>query len=214
MIEMMISSFVVGFLVAIPPGTVTVVAAQKSILYGFKNSLSFTFGSCISDIFYILLVFFGLAPLFNHSLLLKIMFWYASSILLFYFGFDALRALKNRTVFSDSQMGTKALAGNILYGVLVTLTNPLTIAGWLVIAGGFFTHWNQDWPSIQRYGLLSIISIMLGVLCWFIPMLFIVSKAKSFLNGDVIKILILLSGLFFLGLGLFSIFSATKLLFN
>jgi len=214
MIEMMVSSFIVGFLVAIPPGTVTVVAAQKSILYGFKNSMVFTFGSCISDIFYILIVFFGVAPLFNHSIFLKIIFWYFSSILLFYFGYDAIRALRNRTIYSSSKMNQREITGNILAGVLVTLTNPMTIAGWMVIAGGFFTHWHQEWPSIQRYGIFSIIWIMLGVLCWFIPMLFFVSKVKSFLNSNAIKGLILISGIFFMGLGFFSFFSASKLVLN
>ncbi len=37
--EMMFSAFVLGFLVAIPPGTVTVAAAQKCISYGFRNNL-------------------------------------------------------------------------------------------------------------------------------------------------------------------------------
>jgi threonine/homoserine/homoserine lactone efflux protein len=102
MIEMIISSFIVGFLVAVPPGTVTVVAAQKSILYGFKESMVFTIGSCLSDIFYILIVLFGIAPLFAESSLFKIIFWYFSSILLFYFGFDAFRALKKKIAFFNN----------------------------------------------------------------------------------------------------------------
>ena len=53
MLEMIFSAFLVGFLVAIPPGTVTVAAAQKSISYGFRSGIAFTFGSCISDILYI-----------------------------------------------------------------------------------------------------------------------------------------------------------------
>ena len=38
---MIFSAFVVGFVVSIPPGTVTIAAAQKSISYGFKNSVDF-----------------------------------------------------------------------------------------------------------------------------------------------------------------------------
>lgn len=99
MLEMIVTSFIVGLFVAVPPGTVTVIATQKSILYGFRSSLFFIFGSCISDVFYILIVFFGISPLFVNNVLLKVIFWYFSSILLFYFGYDALSALKNGTVF-------------------------------------------------------------------------------------------------------------------
>ena len=214
MLEMIVSSFMVGFFVAIPPGTVTVVATQKSILYGFKSSLFFTFGSCISDIFYIFVVFFGIAPIFANSFLLKVIFWYFSSILLFYFGYDALMALKNGTGVSKTQSEERTLLKNILSGILITLSNPMTIAGWVVIAGGFFTHWKGEWPSIHQYGVFSITAMMLGVLSWFIPLLFLIAKLKIFLTGNVIKGFLLLSGLFFIGLGFFSIFSATNLIFR
>ena len=208
---MIISSFIVGFLVAVPPGTVTVVAAQKSILYGFKDSMVFSFGSCLSDIFYILIVLFGVAPLFNNSILFKIIFWYFSSLLLFYFAYDAFRALKNQVIFSDNPVIKKTFLKNMVSGVLITLSNPMTIAGWLVIAGGFYTHWKTSWPSIEHYGIFSIIFMMLGVLCWFIPLLFVISKAKYILNNNIIKGFVLLSGLFFVAVALFSLFSATKL---
>ena len=122
MLEMILASFIVGLLVAIPPGTVTVIAAQKSILYGFRNSLFFTFGSCISDVFYIIVVFFGISPLFENHALLKVLFWYFSSILLLYFGYDAFRAFKERTAFSYTQANHKSMFNNIISGVLVTLS--------------------------------------------------------------------------------------------
>jgi threonine/homoserine/homoserine lactone efflux protein len=212
MIEMIVSSFIVGVLVAIPPGTVTVTAAQKTLLYGLKSSLIFTFGSCLSDIIYILIVFLGLAPLFNHSILFKVSFWYFSSIILFYFGYDSLRTIRKKADLSNIPMDQKTLFKDFLSGVLITLSNPMTIAGWLVIAGSFFTHWKVEWPSIHSYGLFSISFIMLGVLCWFIPLLFIISKVRDLLNTKVIKSLILISAIFFFGVGLFSIFSATDLI--
>lgn len=214
MIEMIFASFLVGFLVAIPPGAVTVVAAQKSILYGFRDSLLFTFGSCLSDIFYIFVVFFGVSPIFENNVLLKIVFWYLSSILLFYFGYDAIRNIRKKDLLSLPKTDPKTISNNILSGVLVTLSNPMTIAGWVVIAGGFFTHWSGGWPSIHQYGILSIIIMMAGVLAWFIPLLFAISKAKILLNDKIIKGFLAMSILFFLGIGIFSSFSATKLLID
>lgn len=214
MLEMIFSAFVVGFLVAIPPGTVTVAAAQKSISYGFKNSIAFTFGSCLSDILYILIVFYGFAPLISDNTSYKIIFWLLSGILLFYFGIDALRTLKRNIVFSEDAISRKQYFKDITSGVGITLSNPMTIAGWLVIAGGFFTHWKVEWPPVQKYGLFSIVFMMVGVLCWFVPLLYIISKAKNVLNHVFLKLFSLVSGLFFISIALFSTYSAINLILN
>ena len=214
MVEMIFSAFVVGFLVAIPPGTVTVAAAQKSISYGFKNSSAFTFGSCLSDILYILVVFYGFAPLISKNTSYKIIFGLFSGILLFYFGIDALRTLKKNIVFSDDAISRKQYVKDILSGIGITLSNPMTIAGWLVIAGGFFTHWKGEWPPIQNFGIFSIGFMMIGVIFWFVPLLYIISKEKNVLNHVFLKIFSLVSGLFFISMALFSTYSAINLILN
>lgn len=214
MLEMIISAFVVGFLVAIPPGTVTVAAAQKSISYGFKNSLAFTFGSCLSDILYILIVFYGFAPLISDNTSYKIIFWFFSGILLFYFGIDALKTIKRKIAFTQTTNGHKQYIKDTLSGIGITLSNPMTIAGWLVIAGGFFTHWKTEWPPINNYGLFSIVFMMIGVLCWFVPLLYIISKAKNILNHLFLKLFSLVSGLFFISIALYSTYSAINLILN
>ena len=214
MLEMIFSAFVVGFLVAIPPGTVTVAAAQKSISYGFKNSMAFTFGSCLSDILYILIVLYGFAPLINNSNLYKIIFWFFSGILLFYFGIDALKTIKKNIAFTQTTNGHKQYIKDTLSGIGITLSNPMTIAGWLVIAGGFFTHWKVEWPPINNYGPFSIVFMMIGVLCWFVPLLYIISKAKNVLNHVFLKLFSVVSGLFFISIALFSTYSAINLILN
>ena len=214
MLEMVFSAFVVRFLVAIPPGTVTVAAAQKSISYGFKNSLAFTFGSCLSDILYILIVFYGFAPLISDNTSYKIIFWFFSGILLFYFGIDALKTIKKNIAFTHTTNGHKQYVKDTLSGIGITLSNPMTIAGWLVIAGGFFTHWKVEWPSINNYGLFSIVFMMIGVLCWFVPLLYIISKAKNVLNHVFLKLFSVVSGLFFISIALFSTYSAINLILN
>ena len=211
---MIFSAFVVGFLVAIPPGTVTVAAAQKSISYGFKNSLAFTFGSCLSDILYILIVFYGFAPLISNNTSYKIIFWFFSGILLFYFGIDALKTIKKNIAFTQTTNGHKQYIKDTLSGIGITLSNPMTIAGWLVIAGGFFTHWKVEWSPIQNYGIFSIIFMMIGVLFWFVPLLYIISKAKNVLNHLFLKLFSLVSGLFFISIALFSTYSAINLILN
>ena len=209
---MILSAFLVGFIVSIPPGTVTIVAAQKSISYGFKNSVAFTVGSCLSDILYILIIFFGFAPLINNSNTYKIIFWLLSGIILLYFGIDTFRILKRNIKFQNSTNSHKQYLKNVLSGIGITLLNPMTIAGWLVIAGGFFTHWKVDWPSIHIYGIFSIGFMVIGVLFWFIPLLYIISRVRNVLNHMCIKIFSLMSGLFFISLALFSIYSAFNLL--
>ena len=210
---MILSAFLVGFIVSIPPGTVTIAAAQKSISYGFKNSVAFTLGSCLSDILYILIVFFGFAPLITNSNTYKIIFWLLSGIILLYFGIDAFRIIKRNLSFENSSnYSHKKYLKDIFSGIGITLLNPMTIAGWLVIAGGFFTHWKVDWPSIHNYGIFSIVFMMIGVLFWFIPLLYIISRVKNVFNHMIVKVFSIMSGLFFISIAIFSTYSAFKLL--
>ena len=71
LLEYLLSAVVLGIVVAVPPGAVTIVACQRALQYGFRNSAIFTLGSCLSDIFYITLVYIGVANLISDNHIFK-----------------------------------------------------------------------------------------------------------------------------------------------
>ncbi len=207
------SAFILGVIVAIPPGAVTVVACQRALQHGFKNSLLFTTGSCISDIFYIILVYYGLTGfVYNDSY--KIVLWVVCGLLLVLIGMTTATAIYRDDIHkkTDKALVQPKPLFTFVSGIFITLTNPLTILGWIAIAGNFFLIWNSRYPLSKNYSVITIVIIMIGVLVWFLPLIFIVSKLKKVINLRLQKYLIALSGICLMVFGCVSIYSALKLL--
>ena len=63
MFAMISAAFVIGLVVAMPPGPVSISGSQRAMTRGFWNAFNFYIGSIVSDTFYALLVYFGLSAL-------------------------------------------------------------------------------------------------------------------------------------------------------
>jgi L-lysine exporter family protein LysE/ArgO len=209
----LLSAFFLGIIVAIPPGAVTVIACQRALQYGFKNSLLFTTGSCISDILYIILVYYGLTG-FVYNGNYKIILWVVCGLLLILIGVTTISATyRNNMGDRNSRALTQSKPlFTFMSGIFITLTNPLTIIGWIAIAGNFFLIWNSKYPTLKNYSAITIIIIMIGVLVWFIPLTFVVSRLKKAINTKLQKHLVAFSGICLVVFGCISIYSALKLL--
>jgi L-lysine exporter family protein LysE/ArgO len=205
LIEYLVSAVVLGIVVAIPPGSVTIVACQRALQCGFRNSLMFTFGSCLSDIFYILLVYYGIAGIISGNHTYKILLWTVCGIILIIIGALSLISARNtqntKTAAFQSNFFTTFFSG-----ILITLTNPMTIVGWIGIAGNFFLIWNERFPYSKNIGIISILLIMAGVLLWFIPLTFIVSRLRKVINRRLKTYLIIISGICLIIFGILGLY--------
>src|SRR5262245_24429977 len=90
MLEMMIKAFVLGVVVAIPVGPVSIAAARRAITFGFLPAFLFNLGSLTSDGLYILLIYIGLAPLLSESELLRLILWIVGGAWLCWLGWEAI----------------------------------------------------------------------------------------------------------------------------
>jgi threonine/homoserine/homoserine lactone efflux protein len=208
-IDFIVSSIVLGFLVAIPPGPVTIIACQRALQFGFKNSLFFTLGSSTSDVFYILLAYIGVANVIGTNFYFKIILWIFCGSLLIALGLTSIIGLLK----SDrNENGADKLQANpvatFISGLLITLTNPLTIVGWIAIAGNFFLIWNDRIPQSRRNGIMTIFLIMFGVFLWFLPLIYIVSKFKKVISVKAKRYLIVISNSFLVLFGISAFYYA------
>jgi L-lysine exporter family protein LysE/ArgO len=207
--EYVLSALLLGIIVAIPPGSVTIIAAQRSLQFGFFNSFIFSLGSALADIFYIVIVYNGVAGFFISHQLFKIILWFICSVILIFLGVSSLAALRrearNNSVYKSITSGT---AATFISGIMITLTNPVTIIGWLAIAGNFFLVWGSRFPDSRRMGFLIILPIMIGVMLWFLPLLYVISKLRSHLNRKITGMLVAVGSIFLIGFGLFSLYNA------
>ena len=211
LIEYLISAVLLGIVVAVPPGSVTIIACQRALQYGFRNSAIFTLGSCLSDIFYITLVYIGVANLISNNHYLKIVLWIVCGIILIILGMSSISSIRKNQGIEENKSGFQSNPlATFISGILITLSNPLTIAGWIVVSGNFFLIWNTKFPTYRNYGVVSVSLIMLGVLIWFVPLTFIVSKLKKRINDQLKKGLILFSNIILIIFGLMALYYALK----
>jgi L-lysine exporter family protein LysE/ArgO len=215
LIEYLISAVVLGIVVAVPPGAVTIVACQRALQYGFRNSAIFTLGSCLSDIFYITLVYIGVANLISNNHFLKIALWVVCGIILIVLGVSSISSIRKNHGIEENKFGFQSNPlVTFISGIVITLSNPLTIVGWIVVAGNFFLIWNHKFPNYKNYGIVTVSFIMLGVLIWFVPLIFIVSKLKKRINDQLKKWLILFSNLCLILLGFVALYYAVKTIYD
>jgi L-lysine exporter family protein LysE/ArgO len=223
MLGLLASAFVLGFMVAIPPGSVTIVAAQRTLRFGLSNGLVFQLGSCVADAFYIVLVYVGVAAFFADNSILRSLLWLASGTLLAWMAFDALRprsipatpdgktdAETRHPAFPRTEMNREAF----LSGIGVTLLNPVTVVGWIALAGNFFLLKRNDIAgSLPRFFLVLATTIV-GVQAWLVPLLWLVGRSGAFFGDKVVRVLVRVSGIFLAFLSALAFWSLIKEVFR
>jgi threonine/homoserine/homoserine lactone efflux protein len=214
MTALIFSAFITGFIVAIPPGAVTVAAGQRAVRNGFRDSMIFCLGSCLADIIYLLIVYFGVAVLIADNHILKTVLYFLSSGLLLFFGISTVRDPRGMQLKEERNGKKSGILKTILSGLGITLLNPATIAGWIAIGGNFFLMWNKKMPGAEHLSILLIPVIMLGVMAWFGPLLFGISRLKHVMKEKTMKILIIGTGIFLIGFGGMSLFYGIRELLN
>ena len=205
------AAFLLGIVVAIPPGSVTIIAVQRALRNGIGNSLLFTAGSSCSDIFYLILVYFGAANIAASNRTFKIILWFVSGAILIGMAVVSfISVLKSRGKEPVEKKIQSRRLTTFISGILVTLTNPMTVVGWIAVAGNFFLIWNEKCPDIKKYGILTVFVIMLGVLTWFVPLILIIHKIGKLLKGKITDILVTAGNAFLLAFGILAFYYAVK----
>lgn len=210
MIPMLLAAFVIGVVVAIPPGPVTVATGQRAIVSGFWPAFVFNLGSVTSDALYAFAVYFGLAALLTQSAPLRLALWALGGAWLCWLGLDAIRTRIDLTAGGGAQLATGW--HDYRAGLLITLFNPLTIIGWVALAGSFFMRWDASWPSLETVGALAVGAMLAGALAWFVVLSLALSAARQWVSQRAVRVLSAVSGLALLGYGLSAWWAALGLL--
>jgi threonine/homoserine/homoserine lactone efflux protein len=201
MLNLIILAYVAGFIVAIPPGSFMIAAVQRALQFGFRNAFIFSLGSCLADIFYLLVVYFGVSYIFadNHAFRITLLFF--SGVLLLFFGICAVRNSREVKVNTGTSRKSEPDTKTFLSGLGLTLLSPVTIVAWLAIGGGFFLLWNRQMPHAKNMSVLLIPVFILGLMTWIGPLLYFVSKVRHFIEEKIIRTLVIAAGIMLIGLG-------------
>lgn len=194
MLEMLLSAFILGVVVTMPPGAVTLAAGKRAITQGFNPAFSFTAGSLLVDGFYVMLVYLGLAPLLAEYDLLRFLLWTVGGGVLAWLGWDAIQTRMTDEQLSGS-VQQEPHSRSFISGAGLTFFNPMVIVSWVALAGGFFANWQAHWPPQTQFGLLAITSIMVGVFAWMMVLLVTLSRIRHWIPPQVLRAASILAGI-------------------
>lgn len=208
-INSMFTYFFLGVSLAAPIGPVKATLLNTGIKNGFFHAWIFGIGALVTDIMYMLMVFFGVAQ-FIDSPILKTILWSFGCFVLIYTGVENLLTLNK--IKMDFKIGKNIrFRQSFLSGFFMAMLNPLTILFWLGIYGSILagTAGTLTWYQIIIYS----IAILLGISLVDFIMAFISSVARKLLNTKLLRSISIISSIAMIGFGIFFGIQAYRSLF-
>lgn len=191
--------FLLGVSLAAPIGPVKATLLNTGIKNGFYHAWFFSMGAIVTDIIYMLMVYFGVAQ-FIDSPFMKTFLWSFGFFVLMYTGIENILTLHTISTNSKHKKVVR-LRHSMLAGLLMALLNPLTILFWLGIYGSIVVGGSRSTTGIEI--ILFSITILLGIALVDLFMSIISSTSRKLLSGPLLKIISLVSSLSMIGFGIY-----------
>ncbi len=126
-----------GLILQISVGPVCLAVLHKGLTQGFGHAFAMMWGAALVDALYIVLSVFGVSALLQIGPA-RVAVGLAGALLLLYFG---LRYLRAPAATAQAEHRDESPFQSFVYGVGLTLTNPLTILFWAGVLGAMMsTH--------------------------------------------------------------------------
>jgi L-lysine exporter family protein LysE/ArgO len=197
-----------GLTLSAPMGPINAAQIDKGIKGGFLHSWMVGLGAIVADIFYMMLVYFGVVH-FLSTPFIQTFLWLFGFFVLTYTGIESL--LGANKVDSNEMRGSDSLHKSFLSGLFMSLFNPLSVLFWLGIYGSVLAKAASIYNIYDLFLYSS--AIIIGVLIWDISMAIVASTFRHILTSRVLKLISYLSGISLIGFGLYFGIQACKLLF-
>ncbi len=205
MIDLIIKSFFIGLVIAIPVGPISLLCITHSLEHGFLSGFAVTLGAAFADAFYGICASGGLSLLSSFLIKNSIVIKIIGGLFLLFLGItDLLKAAKkNKT----NELYKKSFIGLMIEVFFLTIANPMTILGFIAIFSSFNLHQNKELISLYEMILISG-GIFLGCLIWMSGLSLFVSIIKKNISKKIIRIIKIISSSIIVGFGLYSLIEA------
>ncbi|PZX07528.1 threonine/homoserine/homoserine lactone efflux protein [Psychrobacillus insolitus] len=191
--------FFLGVSLAAPIGPVKATLLNTGVKNGFYHAWFFGIGAIVTDVLYMLMVYFGVAQ-FIDSPYMKTFLWSFGFFVLMYTGIENLLTL--HSISTDSKFRRVIrLRHSMLSGFLMALLNPLTILFWLGIYGSILVGGAGKLSEFQI--IICSLTILLGVALVDFIMSIVSSGSRKLLSIRFLKLISLISSLSMIGFGIY-----------
>ena len=195
-----ITAFLVGLSGAMMPGPLLTVTIAESAQRGFKAGPLIVLGHAILELALIIALLAGLSLYLQKPVVTTVISVIGGAFLLF-MGFNMIRdVLQGRVTLesSDNDAGTGINMHPVMAGILVSISNPFWSIWWATIGLTYLT-------MALKSGAVGITSFFSGHimadLLWYSLIAAAIAGGRRFLKQQVYQTIIMLCGLFLIGLG-------------
>ena len=205
------TAFLVGLSGAMMPGPLLAVTVSETVRRGFWTGPLIVLGHALLELLLVVLLVFGLASVLAGEEV-KIVIGIVGGIFLLYFGWGMTRDVLKGKVSLDLDRETNdptRLSGDakkgmhpVAAGVLVSLSNPYWSMWWATVGLLYIAQTLQS----GTWGVATFFSgHILADLAWFSLVSAAVAGGRKFVNQRVYNGILVVCGLFILGLGIYFI---------
>ena len=204
LITIFATSFVIALSGALMPGPLLTITLSESARRGFRAGPLIVLGHGILELFLVLLLLLGLAPILKNDQVIGsvgvvgavVLIWMAVGMI------RSLPSLSLETVSKDNQSTNPVWAG-----VLMSLANPYWIIWWATIGLGYIIY-------SFKVGLVGVVAFFAGHiladLAWYAAVSFTVAHGRRFMSDRIYKGVIACCALALLGFAIYFGFSGAQ----
>ena len=195
-----ITAFLVGLSGAMMPGPLLTVTIAESARHGFKAGPLIVLGHAILELALIIALLAGLSLYLQKPLVTTVISVIGGAFLLF-MGFNMIKDVLQGRVSLESNENTAGKGINmhpVMAGILVSVSNPFWSVWWATIGLTYLTVALKSGPI----GITSFFSgHIMADLLWYSLIAAAIAGGRRFLKQQVYQTIIMLCGLFLIGLG-------------
>ncbi|KKB73718.1 MULTISPECIES: LysE family translocator [Bacillus] len=188
-----------GLSLAAPVGPVNAAQIDRGMKGGFFHAWLFGLGAVTADVLYMALIYFGVAQ-FLTAPFLKTFLWLFGFFVLTYTGIESLAKAKEVSLMRGRRE-TESYRKSFLSGLVISLSNPLSIMFWLGIYGSILAKTIETYASYQL--LLCSSGILIGLFLWDLAMSFVAGTFRTYLSPRMMLVTSWIAGITLIVFGLY-----------
>lgn len=161
--ESAVSFFIAIFIFGITPGPGVFALLAHALTRGSSSCIMLALGMTISDILYLVAACFGLAAVATHWSELFTFIRIAGALYLLYLGWKMWHAPLDLTTTDNKKQKSEGIRG-FIQGFLISASNPKVILFYIAFLPTFMDLSSLDNADIAFAALLTLISLMSGLM--------------------------------------------------
>ena len=183
MIESLFQGVLLGLGVAVPFGPLNVLILSYA-LRSIKNAFALGLGAMSADIFYLLLLLFGLLRFLNSHILQQIIALFGF-VFLSFMAFSLLKS-KAKALQIKQNSANESIVKSYFKGFVLNLLNPFIIAFWASVSLIF---------SQNESKAFMVLGLFVVIFAWVFSLSYFVAKFAHKFNARIVRAINLISAL-------------------